>query len=333
MLCGCFFVLTGFVGTVLGGCRSEVGKAEDPATVEPPEQVARVSGYDLSHPDRSFQLPSVLAEVSGLTDISETSVGCVQDEEGVIFVYDLEKRAITSHIPFGDPGDYEGLSFVNGTFFALRSDGVLFTVAGDWECPQVSSHTLEARTKNHEGLGFDARHRRLLIAAKSPAGKGKDNKDRRLVFGFDVVSMRFETEPVLEIRVRALHDFAMARGIRLSQKTNKKGRTRDFLRLLPASIAVHPSTDEIYVLSAMDRTLAVFDRAGKVQALTVLPEDLFAQPEGITFLPSGDMIISNEAAGGTPNLLVFRWIPAPAPPPTVPSAHDTPTGTRSPHVQ
>lgn len=295
---------------MLVGCKSELAKAQAPAPVAPPEQVAMVPGYDLSRPDRSFQLPSVLAEVSGLTDISDTSVGCVQDEDGAIFVYDLEKQTITSRIPFGKPGDYEGLSFVDGMFFVLRSDGMLFTVSGDWEHPVVTSQALEATTKNHEGLGFDARHQRLLVAAKSPAGKGKENKDRRLVFGFDIVSKRFEAEPVLEISVSALHDFAKANGIPLPQKKNKKGRSRDLLRLLPASIAVHPSTDEIYVLSAMDRTLAVFDRAGNVLALAVLPEELFAQPEGITFLSSGDMVIANEGSGRTPTLLVFRWTPS-----------------------
>ena len=39
-------------------------------------------GYDLAHPTASDELPEILIEVSGLTDIDHRTIACVQDEPG-----------------------------------------------------------------------------------------------------------------------------------------------------------------------------------------------------------------------------------------------------------
>jgi len=37
-------------------------------------------------------LPAVLKEVSGISHIDDSRIACIQDEVGVIFIYDLEKK-------------------------------------------------------------------------------------------------------------------------------------------------------------------------------------------------------------------------------------------------
>jgi uncharacterized protein YacL len=48
------------------------------------------------------------------------------------------------------------------------------------------------------------------------------------------------------------------------------------------------------------------NRKGEVISMKSLNTEMFAKAEGITFLHDGTMIITNEAAGKTPNLLVFE---------------------------
>ena len=47
---------------------------------------------------------------------------------------------------------------------------------------------------------------------------------------------------------------------------------------------------------------------GTLKQVYPLNAQLFKQPEGIAFTPSGDMLISNEAAGkGAANILYYKY--------------------------
>lgn len=49
-------------------------------------------GYTPSAPDARFVLPDILREISGLTSIDSTSFACIQDENGILFIYDAIKN-------------------------------------------------------------------------------------------------------------------------------------------------------------------------------------------------------------------------------------------------
>jgi len=273
----------------------------------PSSQTASSLPYDLASPDERFVLPAALAEVSGLTDLSPTQVACVQDEEGTVYVYDLKRLDVVRKIPFAAAGDFEGLTAVEHGFFALRSDGVLFEITESSGSVTVREHALSLPTRDNEGLAYDSKHRRLLISPKSRLAKGKAAKFDRAIYAFDLASRTLSPDPVFDWSARDVMDFAKARGLTLPMKPRKKGDMRVALRLLPSSLAVHPVTDEIYILSAIDGILISLGRDGVVTGYAMLDRGLFPQPEGVTFMGSGDMLISNEGAGGVPTLLTFRW--------------------------
>ena len=54
----------------------------------------KITGYNLTSPDFSFVLPDTLREVSGLAAIDSTSFACAQDENGVLFIYDVLQNRI-----------------------------------------------------------------------------------------------------------------------------------------------------------------------------------------------------------------------------------------------
>ena len=285
-----------------GGCG--VAACQKPSPDRRPASSLR---YSLEKPDGRFVLPPALTEISGLTDLSSTRVACVQDEEGAVYVYDLNSRKVVRKIPFAAPGDYEGLSAVDDGFFVLRSDGVLYEIkdAAGGSSPEV--HHLALPTKDNEGLAFDARHRRLLIAPKSRLGKGKEARFDRAVFAFDLKNRSLLPDPVLEWSVGDVVQFAESRGLALPTSPRKQGDSRVALRLSPSSVAVHPITDEIFVLSATDPVLVSLSRSGAITGYALLDRKLHRQPEGIAFTSSGDMLISNEGAGGAPLLFLFKW--------------------------
>lgn len=72
-----------------------------------------------------------------------------------------------------------------------------------------------------------------------------------------------------------------------------------------SSVAVDPTSDHYYLLSAVDRSLLVLDRKGAFVALYLLDEKVLPQPEGITFLPSGDMLITSEGKDGPARMVRY----------------------------
>ncbi len=266
-----------------------------------------VRSYALGAPDLNLTLPARLNEVSGVTSISDTELACVQDEEGVVFVYDLQLRRITRQIPFGPPGDYEGIARVGSRLFVLRSDGPLFEIRGLSGRPAVKLHQLKLPTADNEGLCFDALRNRLLIVPKSRLGKGKNLKDARAIFSFDLNTATLQQDPIVVLDVDAMRTFA-EQGERESRgrQQTKGGKARPTLSFMPSAAAVHPLTSEIFIVSAVDRVLVTCDQAGRVTGVVPLDPKLFRQPEGLTFLSSGDLVVTNEAAGRQPTLLVFK---------------------------
>ncbi|MBZ0242000.1 MAG: SdiA-regulated domain-containing protein, partial [Bacteroidales bacterium] len=113
--------------------------------------------YDLSKPDKVFELPVVLDEISGLAydDVNDRLIA-VQDELGYLFFIDPVNGSLIGRVKFGKPGDYEGLTLVNDTVFVVRSDGRIYSVANyDKASLSTNSYKTPLSTKNDvEGLAY-----------------------------------------------------------------------------------------------------------------------------------------------------------------------------------
>lgn len=263
-------------------------------------------GFALTQPDELHELPSSLIEISGLTDLSDTEVGCVQDEEGDVFIYDLPARQVTTRIHFAEPGDYEGLTRVGTTLFVLRSDGVLFEIANYATERKVSRRDLKIPARDIEGLCYDPTEDRLLIAPKSRLGKTDDARQSNWLFAYDLKKQAASSEPVIRL------DLSQVLDGREKVRETKHGRKRVLpSRFLPSSVTVNPVNGDLWVLSAVASNLALFDRSGNLLRQHPLDKELLPQPEGITFLPNGDLVIVSEGAGKKGTLALFRRKAAP----------------------
>ena len=86
-----------------------------------------------------------------------------------------------------------------------------------------------------------------------------------------------------------LKEYAKANNIELPLKNTKKGlAVEPDLKFHASGIAIHPLTGKIYLLSADDHLLFIFDNSGIVGQIIRLNPALLYQPEGITFLENGD---------------------------------------------
>ena len=261
-------------------------------------------GYDLANPTKKILLHYNLEEISGLSLVENGQLACVQDELGRVYFYDLSEKKITSSIKFGRNGDYEGVEFINGTIYVTESDGTLHhfdpAAANGGRVQATIVKTPLTIQNNVEGLGFLPSARKLLIACKGNAGIEGNKVKGKAVYAYDLDENRFEKQPFLTLTKGDVTDF-----ITKNPDNYDIDKAPGFK---PSGIAVHPETNQIYLLNSAGKLLIILNVKGEIQDLAVLNPKLFRQPEGICFAPNGDLYIANEGAGGRGYILTFDYL-------------------------
>lgn len=258
--------------------------------------------YDLSQPDEIYELPDILQEISALAIAPNGELACVQDEDGIIFFYNLEKKEITNRIIFAKAGDYEGIEFVGDIAYVLRSDGTIFEIENLGKADQkVTTYDTYLSEKNDtEGLGYDSETNSLLIACK---GKGTTTQmvyeDAKVVFSFNLKNKKLADNPVIEFKKEALYDFIESNNLKkLSFKLNKK------MPFNPSGIAVQNGF--YFTIASVGKMLIVMDKANEIQWIEKLDKDIMPKPEGIVFDKNGNLFIASEGKkNGRGRILMF----------------------------
>jgi uncharacterized protein YjiK len=211
-------------------------------------------------------------------------------------------------IHFDSGGDYEAISYVDQTIYALRSDGVLFKIS-NYESSSFSKkiNLTGIKTIDNEGLCYDSKTNRLLIAPKSKPEKNSGFKGSHIIYAFDLISDSLIKEPVIEIDLSAVRRFIGEKTDIYVKNKKKDKRHLPDINFEPSDICIHPVTHKLYLLSAEEHILYVFDTSGTIEYAERLDPDLFNMPEGITFFKNGDMLISNESGNRYPTILRFNY--------------------------
>lgn len=256
-------------------------------------------GYKLSKPDKRYELPDRLTEISGLTYLGSKEIACIQDEKGNLYRFDLKKEDADKWCDFGEDGDYEALEYVDGIAYVLRSDGALYRISNPGSESESVEYQKSPIKKGYdlEGLGYDPAENRLLIATKSlpgEAGAKMDDEGIREIFAYDLQEQEWVEKPALRIDLGKINRALEKRG-------NKD------IKFRPSALAVHPITNEFYILSSVGNQLLVFDRKGRLSEQHNLKKELFRQPEGICFDSDGDLYISNEGRSKKAYILRFEY--------------------------
>ena len=236
-----------------------------------------------------WEMPNILREVSGIAYMDENRFACVQDESGVIFIFNTQTNQIELQVTFGASGDYEGIALVNKMAYVVRSDGKIFEVNNiTTHSPQIKEYATALTAKHDvEGVTYDKKGNRLLITIK---GNEMEDVAYKGIYAFNLKSKKLSNKPVYKID---LNDSVFA-----GSKSKKLGS-----RIQPSDIAIHPTTGNIYILEGTNPQLLILDATGNIQNRYKINGADFSQPEGMTFSPNGDLYISNEGKKSEGNIL------------------------------
>lgn len=259
--------------------------------------------YDLQVADDDFTLPPNLSEISGIAILPKSDkIAAIQDEQGVVFLLNKKTGAIDKEITFRDPGDYEDIAVVGKDIFVLKSNGTIYKI-NDFEADNQQVTKIETELKKEadaEGLCFDAKNNRLLVACKGKVSA--DTAYLRGVFAFDLKNQTLSTSPVLTINIQSINAYLQS-GEKVKYHEQIMGcfkEGKEGFAFAPSGIAVHPVSGEYYVISSVGKLLMVLDPSGQIIHIEKLKKSIHPQPEGICFEADGTLWISNEGKEGEP---------------------------------
>ena len=244
--------------------------------------------YDFANPT-VINLPVYLDELSGLAYYpKDTSVFGVIDEDGILFKIPIMNPTKTSEWVFDKQRDFEDLILVDSTFYALVSNGdvVKINFHGDSILTEKSEFSASSGKKTNEFETIYVDEGKIVIMCKECED---DKKSKISSFVFDPVKFTYSEH----IKV----DMAP-----IAEKLGEKK-----LALKPSAGAINPVTKDLYLVSSIEKLIVILDSAGTFKELYRLNPKIYKQPEGISFTPTGDLIISNEVfLEGHANLLILK---------------------------
>ena len=264
--------------------------------------------YELDDPDQTLTLDNDLEEVSGLGMMpGDQQFVAVEDENGTIYTVDVVTGELLRKVDFHKAGDYEGVEWVNGNVWVVKSTGTLYQVQNfGTEAQQMVKHpNFLSRAYDVEGLGYDAARHRLLLSCKGVGGDGVENIYRKSIYQFDLGTNTLDTVPAYSIELEAVQDYLNERPAirKLTKLTEFFSPGCSEFGFCPSGLAVHPITDELYILSSSGKLLIVVSKEGAIRHIEKLDKDIHRQPEGICFSREGTLYISNEGKGSVEPLI------------------------------
>jgi uncharacterized protein YjiK len=250
-------------------------------------------GYDITNPV-IVHLREDLDEISGLNYYAkDTSVFAINDEQGVLYKIYIRKQIKINNWKFAGEGDYEDIVLVDSSFYALHSDGNIKVFNFSTGKPLVIDDC-KIPLKGHnefESVYFDEYNQKVVLLCKDCSA---DSKKTVTAYSFDPADQTFSKNPYFVIDAEHVAELLGS----------------DKIKFKPSAAAIHPITKELYIISAINSSIVIADREGKVKSAYKINPAIFKQPEGITFTPYGDLIIANEAAEvGAGNILIFKYKP------------------------
>lgn len=277
---------------ILPGCTNANQNNQNPKAASTDVAKKSGSGYNLTKP-LILRLSDELEEISGNTFYAkDTSVFAISDGNGYLYKIHLTtKNPLIEKWKFSKTHDFEDVILHDSTFYVLQSNGNIFTINfyHDGDSLVVLKSKFDDSKKNEfESLYYDDELQQLVMICKDC----KDDKRGTVTaWGYDPKSETY-TSSIFQINVKDIENI-----------TGEKK-----MKFKPSAATINPETNDVWVLSSINRMIVVIDRKGGVKNVYPIDKNIMIQPEGICFTPWGDLIISSEAGDkyGKGSLFIFK---------------------------
>jgi hypothetical protein len=270
---------------LMAACASALGAA-------PGKDGATVSAYLRQTPAIQFYLPEGLTEISGLAVASENTVYAHDDNNAIVYEVDLKSGKATKAFALGKPtvkGDFEDIAVRDGYVYLLTSDGRLYEAPVGENRKRVLYNAYDTGVGTHcetEGLVNGAAEGDFLILCKKAHEVAL--KDRLVIYTWNLHDRTPVTTPWLNVSLDGLVE------------------KLDQANFHPSAFAWRRDSGTLIIVSAKGHSAIEIDQQGRLIDRVKLDKVDHPQPEGLTLMPDGRLVLSDEGSRGHGKISVYN---------------------------
>ena len=251
------------------------------------------SGAPNPTPLARWLLPASLKEVSGLALTADGRLLAHDDSHGRVSEIDYRRGTIVKRFalePKVDHVDFEGITVADSVVFLLASNGTLYEFAEGADGAHVpyTVHDTELGSEcEFEGVAFDRALKSLLLACKIV--KTPAMRDSLVIYRWKLAN-------------------GLTRAARLSRLTvpiAAVAAANGWKTVHPSDITIDPKNGHYVMVASKDKAIIEITPTGVIVSARPLPGE-HAQPEGLAITKDRILIVSDEAAGGTAVITLYR---------------------------
>ena len=257
-------------------------------------------GYlNLTQPERISLLPMGIESFSDITFLDSTILICLQEDKNSLVLFDLYSNQVSSPLNINLPNKINDFSRIDSTIILLDDESRVHFLLPPYDSTSLVTENAVLGTCIHEST------RRMFILTQN--NFDIDNPVSNSIYTYNISKRKLNEKVLFDISINEIELFALENNI-----TIPKNKSRDFNDTVsqfifnPIAMAVHPKTNEIYILSSENRSIVIFNQFGEVADIKILDEKLLSNPTAITFHPSGDLLISNSDLM-SPAIVRIKW--------------------------
>jgi hypothetical protein len=260
--------------------------------------------FDLIHPESVTNLPMGVNAFTDFVILDSTHLICLDDQVGGVLVYDLTSNNSQGYLPTGIDAKITEVTKIDSTIILVDEKMDLHFLLPPYDSTSITTESIKEKSWISSGMCLHEQTNRLFFVAESSIENEIQNY---LIYTFNLNHRKLNERPLFEIKSDEIELFAITNNIPLPEnRIDENGDTVQIFTFKPEVIAVHPKTNEIYILSSSDRSLVVYNQFGQVVNFAVLDEDIFVNPKAMTFYPNGDLLLTNSDLKN-PSIVRVKW--------------------------
>ncbi len=259
--------------------------------------------FDLVHPESVTNLPLGVNAFTDFVLMDSTHLVCLDDQIGGVLVYNLISNKSQGYLPTGIDSKITEVTKIDSTIVLVDENMDLHFLFPPYDSSSIVTESLREKSWISSGMCLHEQTKRLFFVAESDIENDVQN---HLIYTFNLNQRKMNERPLFDIKPEDIELFAISNNINLPTNPTEQADSIHYFTFKPDVIAVHPKTNEIYILSSANRSLAVYNQFGQVVNFTTLSEELFSQPKAMTFFPNGDLLLTNSDLKN-PSVVRVKW--------------------------
>ncbi len=249
--------------------------------------------YDFENPSSRVSLRHRIDEASGLAATDGGRVFTHGDERAVVYEVDPETGAVLKQFSMGAPvleGDFEGIAVAGNRFFLINSQGLLLEFKEGVDDESVSFAGVDTGLGDRcevEGLAFEPATQALVAACKSVPS---DDDSFIMLYRIRLSDLTVEPEAI-RVPAAGLAAFGLAD------------------HFAPSGVEVDSETGLLLLISARQESIIEITAEGRIISGFHLGSNRHPQPEGISILPDGTLLLADERQRGRAHITTYSRSP------------------------